>query len=144
MKTKVIVVIFILIILAGVAYFLFTPPQTTEYKEEISLQTRSQNTQIYATLLSGGINDSFADVIKERTYVAYELPSGYNSTQTQRFVLGAAADTVLNTSEKIIVVQYINTTPKLAWTVQMSDFKAFVLGELTLDQLEAKIEKKTL
>lgn len=144
MKAKIIVIAIILIILAGVSYFLFTPIQGTEYKDEVSLQTRSQNTQIVAALISGGINDSFADVTGERTYVAYELPEGYNSTVTQKFVVGAVASAILDTSDKIVVLQYINSKPKLVWTVQMSDFKAFIVGELTNDQFERKIMQENL
>lgn len=144
MKAKVIVIAIFLILVAGVIYFLVGPMQSTDYKDEVSLQTRSQNTQIVAALMSGGINDSFADVTEERAYVAYELPDGYNVTQTQRFVVGVAASAILDTSNEIVVLQYINSTPKLAWTVQMSDFKTFVRGELTIDQLEGKIKQEHL
>lgn len=144
MKAKVIVIAIFLILIAGMVYFLVGSTQSTDYKDEVSLQTRSQNTQIVAALMSGGINDSFADVTEERTYIAYELPDGYNATQTQRFVVGVAASAILDTSNEIVVLQYINSTPKLAWTVQMSDFKTFVLGELTIDQLEGKIKQEHL
>ncbi len=144
MKAKVIVIAIFLILVAGVIYFLVGPMQSTDYKDEVSLQTRSQNTQIVAALMSGGINDSFADVTEERAYVAYELPDGYNVTQTQRFVVGIAASAILDTSKEIVVLQYVNSTPKLAWTVQMSDFKTFVRGELTIDQLEGKIKQEHL
>ncbi len=144
MKAKVIIIAIIVILLAGVAYFLFSPIQSTEYKDEVSLETRSQNTQIVAALSSGGINDSFADATDERTYVAYELPEGYNSTITQKFVVGAVASAILDTSDKIVVLQYINSKPKLIWTVQMSDFKALIVGDLTNDQFEKRIIQENL
>lgn len=144
MKAKVIIAAIIVIILVGIAYFLFSPIQSTEYKDVVSLEARSQNTQIVAALISGGINDSFADVTGERTYVAYELPQGYNSTITQKFVVGATASAVLDTSDKIIVLQYVNSKPKLVWTIQMSDFKAFIVGDLTNDQFEKKIVQENL
>ena len=132
----------VILLIAGAAFILLSSPSVSEYKDEISVAERSQNTNLAAALLSGGINDSLVDVTSERVYVGYGLPSGFDQDTTQRFVIGAAADASPE-SAKIVALQYLDGTPIIIWTVLMSDFKDYVNGVLTLEEFESRIQKKT-
>ncbi len=130
------------LLIAGAAFFLFSPPgPAVAYAESVPADTRGANAALLGALHNGGIDDPFVDISPAQVYVAYQLPQGFDSTVMQRYVIGASAD-ASPTSSKIISVQYVGGKPKLAWTVQTADFKAYVRGELTVDQFEAKIQKQ--
>ena len=114
-----------------------------EYSDTVDLETRSQNTNLVAALMSAGIDDSFVDIDGDRVYVAYALPDGYDADTTQRFVIGAAANASPD-SGKIVVTQYEGETANTIWTVQMNDFKSYMLDEITGEALDSKIEKQEL
>ncbi len=137
------VVAVLAVIAIGAFLWITSPPTLVEYSDPVSVEERSQNTGLMAALFSGGINDSLVDIDAERTYVAYALPGGTDADTMQRFVVGAAANAAPDTG-KIVALQYVNDIPSVVWTVQLADFKAFMRGEITESQLDAKIEKKAL
>ncbi len=140
MKKWIIITLIILVLVIAGAYFYVYAPGS-DYIEKVTLEERSDNTNLYATLLGAGIQDPFTDVNDQRVYVAYELPQGSDSDTMQRFVLGAAADADPNT-QQIIVTEYVNDQPKTTWTVNMNDFKAFMNKQITEEQLDVKIQKQ--
>jgi hypothetical protein len=131
--------------IAVIAFFFLAPATAApvEYTDPVNPDFKSQNTNLFAALYAGGIEDPFVDVDAERAYVAYELPSGADSDTMQRFAVGAAANAAPDVG-KIVVVQYVGGTPSVSWTVQMSDFKEFMNAKITGEMLESRIEKKTL
>lgn len=143
LKTIILLVVVVLAVIVGAFLYLSQPAAPAQnYEEQVPQAFRSQNADLAGALYTGGIIDPFVDVNNERAYVAYELPAGYDPEATQRFVIGASADAAPNTA-KLIALQYSAGNPALQWTVQMSDFKAFMNAQLTVEQLEEKIEKKT-
>jgi hypothetical protein len=143
LKTIIIFVIISIIVMVGAFYFLSQPtPPAKAYVEQAPQEFRSANANLGGALYSGGIADPFVDVTAERAYVAYELPAGYDSEMAQRFVIGAAADAA-PTASQIIALQYSSGKPTLLWKINMSAFKAFMNAQLTTEQMEAKIEKKS-
>ncbi|HLD81483.1 MAG TPA: hypothetical protein VJA40_05775 [archaeon] len=126
------------------SYFLFTSAVVQEFKEDVDEETKTVNSQVYATLAAAGISEPFVDFDRERVYVAYELPEGFDSIATQRFVIGAAADATVGFAEKILAIQYEDDEPRLLWSVKVADVQAFVQEELSLEEFEARIEKQAL
>jgi hypothetical protein len=140
------------IIIAAAAFLLMQPPATgpeggaddiPDYTEEVDLETRALNTNLYASLVSAGFEDPFVDIDLERAYVAYDLPEGFEAEMAQRFVIGAAADAAFDV-QQIIVAQYEDEVAQTVWTVEMDDFKAFMMDELSGEELDAKIVKEAL
>ncbi|VVB70503.1 Uncharacterised protein [uncultured archaeon] len=140
MKKWIIITLIVLVLIVAGAYFYAYAP-ASDYVEKVSLEERSDNANLYATLLGAGIQDPFVDVNSDRVYVAYELPQGSNSDIMQRFVLGAAADANPNT-QQLIVTEYVNDQPVTTWTLSMSDFKSFMTQKITEQQLDVTIQKQ--
>ena len=154
MNSRLIIGVVVVVILVIAAAFMLMPQPTgpgTEptaedipaYTEEVDLDSRAVNTNLYASLVSAGFEDPFVDVTAERAYVAYDLPEGMEADMAQRFVIGAAADAAFDV-EQVIVTQYEGEAPVTVWTVNMEDFKAFMMDELSGEELDAKIVKEAL
>jgi hypothetical protein len=116
---------------------------SSNYTDAASLEYRSENANVYGAMVGAGLNDSFVDIDESHAYIAYELPANYTSDIMQRFCIGAAAAAAPQTTT-IVVAQYQGGIPAVVWTVATADFQAFERGELTSDQLDAKIEKQSL
>ncbi|MFA6035913.1 MAG: hypothetical protein WC759_03070 [Candidatus Micrarchaeia archaeon] len=141
LKTAGIVAVVVVLLVVGALFFLSQPgAPAQEYTEQVPQDYRSQNANLGGALYAGGIVDPFIDIDSEHAYVAYELPQGYDADMAQRFVIGAAADAA-PTVAQIIVTQYSSGKSKVQWTVQLSDFRAFMNAQLTTEQMEAKIQK---
>ncbi|HLE46867.1 MAG TPA: hypothetical protein VI818_01115 [Candidatus Thermoplasmatota archaeon] len=135
----------VLLLLGGAFLYLLQPVSGVEYEDPVDAESRSLNTALYATLLAAGINDPFVDVNSNRAYVAYVLPNttaptDANITIYQRFVIGAAADAAPD-STKIFALLYAEKDPRTLWSVDMSDVRAYMRGELDAAGLDAKITK---
>lgn len=133
-----------IVILLGVAFFVLASPSTpVPYPEDATVDYAPINSEIGGALVSGGIVDYMVDVQADRAYIAYELPEGQESDQMQRFAIGVTASAIADSGiPTIVVVQFENSQAKTSWTVATNDVKAFVRGEITGDQLEAKIQKQ--
>jgi hypothetical protein len=143
----------------GLYVFLTTPPRLDAYEDSVPVESRSDNTNLYATLVAAGYDAPLVDVTGDRAYVAYELPfktqvdgASGNVTATtdrrdadlaQRFVLGAAG-AVASTAAKVVAVQHVDGVAKLVWEASMSDIQSFLHGTLGEADFEAKIAKRTL
>ena len=143
----IIVILFVIALIAAGAFIYFgataSPAEPQAYAEEVSLQERSANSAVFAALADGGIDSAMADVSAEQVYVAYDLPEGTDAEIMQRYVMGVAASAA-GDSKMLAILQYQNEQPKLYWTVSTADFDAFVNGELTQEQLDAKIQKQNV
>ncbi|MEM4255401.1 MAG: hypothetical protein QXR53_03675 [Candidatus Norongarragalinales archaeon] len=143
MNKLAIIAIVVVLALAGAAYFLlFAQQGVAEYSDPEEEQAL-RNTELYATLLGGGIQEPFVDVSEAQAYVAYELPEGFDSGVMQKFVIGAASASSQG-SQKIIAVQYSGGNATTMWTVANADVEAWVNGQLNDEQFESKVEKKSL
>lgn len=149
-KIGIAVVLVVVIVAAGLTAWLTQPQELDPYHDPVSAETRVQNTVLYSSLRSAGINESLVDVNHERVYVAYSLP-GYAydagtdrvnesiAIELQRFAVGVAADTA-PTVDRLVILQYDGDDPRLLWKIQMDDFDALVAGDLTLQEFEGRIE----
>ncbi|MDE1798447.1 MAG: hypothetical protein KGH63_03510 [Candidatus Micrarchaeota archaeon] len=133
------------------AYFLFfsgapsgqAVSAASNYTDAAPLEYRSENANVYGAMLGAGLNDSFVDIDESHAYLAYDLPSNYSSDIMQRYCIGLAAASAPQTTT-IVVAQYRGGIPATVWTVATADFQAYERGEITSDQLDAKIEKQSL
>ena len=147
---KIIIPVIVLVIIIAAAYVLLMQPaapgvdeSVPVYEDEVDLDARAMNTDLFAALVSAGFEEPFVDITEERAYVAYDLPEGMEADIAQRFVIGAAADTAFDVPQ-IIVTQYQDEVPVTVWTVEMADFKDYMNNELSGEELDAKIVKQAL
>lgn len=139
----------LVVVLVGAAVWLGGSQPVVPTEDPVDAETRAQNTHLTTTLAAADIEVSLVDVTEERVYVAYRLPAfAYDGTgavdeaaavELQRFVVGAAADTAPGV-ERIVVVQYDGEEPRLGWEVRLTDFDAFVAGDLTLEAFEERVQ----
>lgn len=136
MKKKVAISITVIAILAISSYILSLPSQpepVTPYP---------LNTELYLALASVGIEDAVVDITEERALIRYNLPENMSKEAVNYYIMGAAA-TITNSS-KILIQVYENFTPLEEVIVSTEDVLAFMNGTITYEELEKRIEIKSL
>src|SRR3989344_2158253 len=135
----IIIVLFVLALIAAGAFIYFGPAASSAepeaFTEEVTLEEKSANGGVIATLASAGIESALADVSAEQVYIAYDLPQGMDADITQRYVMCVAASAGAD-SKNLVILQYQDEKPKVSWTVASEDFDAFIRDEITGDEFD--------
>ncbi len=141
----IIIILFVLALIAAGAFIYFgaaaSPAEPEAYTEEVTLEEKSANGGVIATLASAGIESALADVSAEQVYIAYDLPQDMDADITQRYVMGIAASAGAN-SKNLVILQYRDEKPKVSWTVASEDFDSFIRDEITGDEFDSRIKKQ--
>lgn len=146
LKITLITVALLLMVLGALTVYLLSPTQATAYADPVDAETRSINAALFAALLVGGIEEPFVDVNAERVYVAYSISnltangSSQASDVYQRYVIGAAVDAAPQV-QRIAVLQYVDRLPRTLWIADVADFFAYLQGEISAAELDARIQK---
>ena len=125
----------IIAIVAIALFILYHPSQL-----ETEITPNPLNTELYAALVSIGIENAVVDITPERAFVRYNLPE--NMRKVNYYIMGAAA--AITNSSKIVIQVYENFTPLEEVVVNTDDVLAFMNETITYEEFEKRIEIKSL
>lgn len=104
-----------------------------------TIEPNERDSELYASLADAGVSDAVVEISDEHVLVRYEVPDGMNRTESLEIVLRKSAAAAPNT--QVLVVQvYDGYEPALQATVETSVVLAYVLDELTYEDVEAAME----
>jgi len=135
MKLKLMVLVAFLLILS--LYFLSLESEKPE------ITPNPLNIELYAALASVGIEDAVVDITQERALIRYNLPENMSKESVNYYIMGAAA-TIAPNSSKIVIQVYGNFEPLEEIVVKTEDVLAFMNETITYEELEKRIEIRSL
>jgi len=101
------------------------------------------NTELYSALASAGIEDAVVDITPERALIRYNLPENMSKESANYYIMGAAA-TITPNSSKIVIQVYEDFEPLEEVVANTEDVLAFIDGAITYEELEKRIEIRSL
>jgi len=135
MKLKLMVLVAFLLILS--LYFLSLESEKPE------ITPNPLNIELYAALASVGIEDAVVDITQERALIRYNLPENMSKESVNYYIMGAAA-TIAPNSSKIVIQVYGSFEPLEEIVVKTEDVLAFMNETITYEELEKRIEIRSL
>lgn len=149
MKKLIIAAMAVVLLAAAVLYFMPKPaqpqdgtPPTYTANASQSVEVNDKNSVVYSLLVAAGIKDAFVDASGEKAVIAFEIPKNVSSEASVYYALGAAAS-VLQTSKEITVKVFEDGKQKIQATAQTKDVKDFINGNLTEEQMKARLALTT-
>ncbi len=130
---KIAIGIIALLVIAVAALYLWPVPQ--------ELSANETNSEIYAALVAGGIEDAVVDVTANQVIIAYNLPANTDKDASQFFVMGTVAASTPDI-ETLKIETHTGQTVETV-TVKIKDVTDLLGGRLTETQFRIKMTVTT-
>jgi len=128
-------VLVLVVVLAGTLVVLAQPTPSEE-----PLNVSEQNSRVYAKLVDANITSAVVDINDSRALVRYEVPPEMSVEESEQYVIGATASVAEDTPA--IRLQVYEDFEKIEEArVATEDVLAYRDGEISLDELEQRIER---
>jgi len=128
----------VLVLVVVIAATLAVLAQPTPSEEPLNVS--EQNSRVYAKLVDANITSAVVDINDSRSLVRYEVPPEMSVKESEQYVIGATAS-VAEEAPTIRLQVYDDFEKTEEVRVATKDVLAYRDGEISLDELEQRIER---